>query len=90
MTASQPSLFAPGWEQEEPPRRPDFAGLLDRACADYRAQQRRWADGIPDAAPEQPDGPTVAPLSDYGRSATRRDNRLRARVHVLAHTGSYL
>lgn len=86
MTATQESLFLPGWEVE--PRR-DFAGLLDKACANYAAQQRRWIDGIP-GGPEQPEGPTVAPLSDYGRSATRRDNQLRARIHVLTHTGSYL
>lgn len=87
MTAVQPPLFLPGWEVE--PRRPDFGALLDKACADYRAQQRRWIDGLP-GGPEQPEGPTVAPLSDYGRSAARRDNRLRAQVRVLAHTGSYL
>ena len=52
MTAVQPPLWPEGWELEPPaePRRPDFGGLLDRACADYRAQQQRWVDAIqPDA-----------------------------------------
>lgn len=36
-----------------------------------------------------PEGPTVAPLYEYGRSASRPSNWLRARVHAL-DTGSYL
>lgn len=54
MTATQPPLFLPGWDVEPcagvDERRPDFGALLDKACADYRAQQRRWVDAVrPDA-----------------------------------------
>ena len=92
MTATQPELWPEGWELEPPaePRRVDFGALLDEACKAHAAQRRRWMDGIPAASPEQPDGPTVEPLSNFGRSAARPDNRLRARVDALAHTGSYL
>ncbi|WP_406730927.1 hypothetical protein [Streptomyces sp. NBC_01794] len=51
MTAVQPPLFLPGWEQDEPqPRRVDFAALLDKAHVDYAAQRQRWVDAVrPDA-----------------------------------------
>ena len=53
MTAVQPPLFLPGWDLEPPaeqPYRRDVAARLDRACADYRAQQQAWVDTVrPDA-----------------------------------------
>jgi hypothetical protein len=74
VTAHQPPLFPPGWDEpcgdadEQPrPRRVDFGALLERAHAEYAAQRRRWVDGVPADDGDEP----LHPLGDGARSASR-------------------
>lgn len=75
MTATQESLFPPGWDVE-----PDAD---ERAHVDVHGPQRRPRTGSPWAR-------HWGPMWDYGRSAARPDVVCGRRIHTLTVPGRWL